>query len=175
LLCADLSATTQDDFFTAAIAAAVVPRAAMLNETLATSVCSQLPATTNATTLAALNTELGLSPDLRNIVYEVAVSNSTGCVTPPYLVGLLTDALAAEAMALDSHAARSIAFVLSASADAQLLSDTVLPLATATGSIPAAASQVRTYRLLILTSLTTSLTGLVGRSSIEEPSLNPDP
>lgn len=127
---ADLSTVTQDEFFVSMSAAGAVPRAAALNATLAASICAALPAATNATTLDELRLELALMPDALNIVFEVAVANATGCDAPSYLVPLLTAALAQQANAVDAHTARSLAFVLAASPDPQVLRSAVLPLAT---------------------------------------------
>jgi hypothetical protein len=76
-MCADSSKWNQDTLFSVLVAARAVPRAALANAKLATSICELLPAA--APNFPALWVALALPPDLKNVVLEVAIARPPGC------------------------------------------------------------------------------------------------
>lgn len=115
---------SQDELFTRAVAARIVPRVVRYDDDLATSVCSMLAAAPKNATLAELLHTIGHTPDVQNVVLESALVARDSCNVSSTVEKALLEHLRSPVGAdegLMAHLRRSSAFILAASHDRETL------------------------------------------------------
>lgn len=119
----DPSTASQDELFTRAIAARLVPRAAHYDADLATSVCALLEAPPKNPSLEELVGAIKHTPDVQNIVLETALTAKISCNVSSTVEQALVEHLksAAGSSGMMAHSRRSTSFILAASHDRQTL------------------------------------------------------
>eukprot|EP00892_Ulva_mutabilis_P010105 jgi/Ulvmu1/7467/UM037_0010.1 len=119
----DPSTLTQDELFTRAIAARLVPRAVRYDSDLAESVCSLLQSPPSDATLQQLLKTIGHTPDVQNIVLEAALATPKSCNASTTVQKALVSFLKSpvSSTGLLPHTRRSASFILATSHDRETL------------------------------------------------------
>lgn len=123
-LAGDPSTLSQDELFSRAIAARLVPRAAHYDADLATSVCSLLGAApAENPSLEELVRAIKHTPDVQNIVLETALTAQITCNVSSSVEQALVEHLqrSAGSSGMIVHSRRSASFILAASHDRHTL------------------------------------------------------
>lgn len=112
---------SQDALFSRAIAARVVPRAALHSTALAKAMCKLVGPVHGNATLADVLESLPGPPEAQNVVLETAVATARSCPAGTRVEEVMLQSLQDGEAALMPHLRRSVAFMLAASREKSIL------------------------------------------------------